>query len=349
MRSLYSGDGPFLPGDSLVLPEAYPSFVEYDESNGFWQVYKVEELLDEATSQWQHIQVYKTIHFGNVLVIDNALMITQRDEFHYHEMIAHVPLAYLPEAKKVVVIGGGDGGTVMQCLKHPNIEQLTHVELDAEVLRLSTKWFPMLAAGYADPRYKGMVSDGAAWVKSAAAAGDKQDLILVDSTDFNAAMPLFTEAFYTTVRDSLNPGGIFVFNIDSPSWHLNAISVVSNMMRELFKYVFLYQVYQPTYTSGHYSYIFCSQTVHPLDTKIDWQAFKRKTLQLDYYSPQVHMGAFALPGFVKQVLPSADSSLEKIPSWEETPQESADKQVIETGTVVPDSPLEAGVDPQTRA
>lgn len=300
---------------TLCIKNASPSFIEFDESNGFYQVYRVQELLDAVKSQYQDIKVYSTLNFGNILIIDNALMITQRDEFHYHEMIAHVPLNYNPAAAKVVVIGGGDGGTVLQVLKHYNVEQVIHVEIDSEVLRLSKKHFPQLAAGYQDHRYEGIVSDGAKWMEQAAGPdAEKHDLVLVDSTDFNAAQPLFTEKFYKNVKRALAPGGIFVFNIDSPSWHLNDIAVVTNLLQHVFKFVFLYQVWQPTYTSGHYAYVFCSDYVHPLKASIDWKAFEAKMMQLDYYTPQVHDAAFALPGFVRQVVPAIDGSMQRLPA-----------------------------------
>ena len=320
--------------------------------------YEVQEWYPKPVSQFQDMEVFRSKFFGNVLVIDDEIMITERDESHYHEMLAHVPLAYGSQARRVLIVGGGDGGTLGQVLRHTNVEHVTVVELDPAVVAASRQYFPEIAVSFDDPRVTLVHENGAKWVSEYAGRsyqdnaaldsaftgllgeGDERiratrrpvvraaqrrrpgaadshadvtdgedrghgslrgpafDLVLVDSTDFGVATPLFTREFYENVRRILNPeNGMLAFNVESPSWAEQTVTTVTHFLSSIFRHAYPFQLFQPTYSSGHYAFLLASDTVHPFRTPVDWSAFRGKGFadQLRYYSPEVHYGAFALP------------------------------------------------------
>ena len=315
----------------------------YDSVARAQMVYEVDECHPAPDSEFQDIEVFSNSFFGKVLVVDEEIMITERDETRYHEMIAHVPLAYLSgehqmkrilsqtgrKGLRVLIIGGGDGGTLLQVLKHSNVEKVTMVELDPAVVNASKTYFPKLARAFQDERCNLIFADGAKFVSErlgmeyvdlingnkiairiANARGLKKalpenqfELIIVDSTDFGVAMPLFTRQWYMQLQELLVPNfGILTFNVDSPSWAINTVSHVTRLMSTVFKQSFLYQVFMPTYISGHYSFMFASDSVHPYKSDVNWGSMEAKNLGTSYYNKEVHMASFALPNFVKDVV-----------------------------------------------
>jgi len=292
-------------------------FAEFYSVSQSYNVYKVLEKLYTKKSAFQLIEVWSTSFFGNLLVIDGDVMLTERDEKHYHEMIVHVPLNYLPKASTVLIIGGGDGGTLREVLKHPNINTVTMIEIDEEVVLTSKKYFPKLATGFEDSRAQIIHQDGAVWVqeqlKKESGTAPLFDVAIVDSTDYNAAITLFTDKFYANLKRLLKPNGILVFNVDSPSFALSTIRNADIQMREIFSKVFHYQVFQPTYLSGHYAFLFASDKIHPFETEIDWNAWHEKKLDCHYYNPDVHYASFVLPNFMQVVL-RENVALSQIPA-----------------------------------
>ena len=299
-------------------------------------VYEVDKVLYKNESKLgQKIEVFRNSFLGKVLVVENEIMITEKDEKHYHEMISHVPLAYLSDVEnvRVLIIGGGDGGTLFQVLKHPNVRHVTMVELDESVVEVSKKFFPQFAEAYSDPRVTLIFDDGAKYVSNRlgvkyiniaeasplelqiasqkglpkAKPENEFDVVIVDSTDYGVAVPLFTRQFYMQVQELLNDDhGILVFNCDTPAWALPTVSHVSSLISSVFQQNYLYQVFQPTYVSGHYTFMFASDTVHPVKTHIHWDKWDAKNIDTMYYNKGVHKASFYLPQYVKQAMRHQD-------------------------------------------
>ena len=267
-------------------------------------------LIGEVIHIREHdalVQVYESLFFGKILTIDGALMITERDECNYHETIVHTTMAYLPHAKRVLVIGGGDGGTVSQLVKHPNLVEIVWCEIDEVVVQFARDFFPRQAKALQDPRVTLRVQNAASYVQEARypvaqLSNGTFDVILIDSTDFNAAEPLFTSTFYNDCKQLLSPRGILSFNLDSPQWGQVRVASASEQMSRLFRHAFIYQAYQPTYASGHYAFMFASDEIHPFTTTPDWPAFAQKRIPTRYYNPDVHYASFLLPTQLQTVL-----------------------------------------------
>ena len=259
-------------------------------------VYKNQDLIYQHSSKFQDIEVYHNKFFGNILVIDNDIQLTEHDEDNYHEMIAHIPLNYLPNAKNVLIIGGGDGGTLREVAKHPNIEKIYMIEIDKAVIDTAKKYFKKCSSAYDDKRLKLIIEDGAKWVKNRVnKLKNYFDVVLVDSTDYNTAISLFTEEFYKNISEILKDTGILSFNCMSLSWEKNHRQDIINTMKKYFNYSSLYQVFIPTYASGHYTFCFCSKTIDPINTPFDVKKFNKKKIKCNYYNPDIHLSSFKLP------------------------------------------------------
>lgn len=269
----------------------------YLDNNDFVDIiYNNNKLLEEIQSKFQKIQVYNNDFFGNILVIDDDLQLTQHDEKNYHEMIVHVPLNYKENAKKILIIGGGDCGTLLEITKHDNVEEIFMIEIDEEVINISKKYFPELTNSLNDTRLKLIIEDGASWIKNNIIQFNNYfDIIIIDSTDYTTSMTLFTQEFYNNICKVLNNNGILNFNCMSLSWEKNEEQQVYDEMHKLFKYVFLYQVFIPTYASGHYTFCFCSNKIDPINTPINFQLYNKKKIKTKYYNKDIHLASFYLP------------------------------------------------------
>ena len=281
------------------------AFTEWDYGACIATLFHDSKLLASRESAFQEIKIFNTSFFGHLLVIDDALMITDRDEANYHEMIVHTPMAYLPKARRALVIGGGDGGTVTQLIRHTQLEEILWIEIDEVVIQLTRQYFPRLLAAEQDPRVSLLFEDGAHFVRMEVERGGQFDIIIIDSTDFGSAAPLFTPHFYRSCKTLLaQAGGIFVYNVDSPQWHEKWVVRSQQQTSGIFEHAHLYQVYQPTFSSGHYSFMFASDKVHPFRSAPDWPAFSAKQIECKYYTPDVHYAAFVLPAALQQRLGS---------------------------------------------
>ena len=289
-------------------------FVELQLSKQVAYVFDKAVLVEEKQTAFQYVEVYAHPEFGHILVIDGSLQITERDEHVYHEMSAHLPLAYLPDAKKALIIGGGDGGVLTRVLQHRNIEHAALVDIDMYAMRDFTQsYFPHLFSAFLDRRTKAYAYDGNAWLDEQledSAQRGTYDLVVIDSTDYGSAETLFTDAFYAKAKRMLRSSGadatapsIMLLNLDSPSWNPDIVASVQRQLAAVFKYAFVYQAHQPTFLSGHYSFLMCSDTVHPMKTRIDWpRAWSDKNIAVDYYSPELHFGSFLLHDAVRREL-----------------------------------------------
>lgn len=293
-------------------------YVEYAEAPSVWAVYDVQRKVHEVQSPFQHIAVFDTHFHGRILTIDGALMITERDERNYHEMLAHVPLNYLPDARRVLVIGGGDGGTVSRVVRHARLREVLWVEIDELVVRTARRYFPGVSAGADDVRVKLHVRNAAHWVAEqqfSQAEGGTLDVVLIDSTDFNQAEPLFTPHFYASLKRLMSARSILCLNADSPQWGQVRLMQFVQRLRPLFKHVHAYQSFQPTYISGHYSFVFASDAVHPTQSGIDWALWDELRAEPRYYTPDVHYAAFMLTEQVRGVMPMEPLLLSEVPTF----------------------------------
>lgn len=253
---------------------------------------RLEETLLRQSTPYQELLVARTRAFGRMLVLDGTVQLTERDEFFYHEMLVHVPLAAHPAPRRVLVIGGGDGGTVREVLRHSGIERVDLVEIDAAVTEAAQRFLPDLAGSLADPRVTVRHVDGIAFVR--AAADRSYDIVLVDSTDpVGAAQGLFDGTFYREVARVVGASGILVAQSESPLLHLELIAKMAQGMRAAFGHAQLYLTPVPTYPSGLWSFLAASASVdvtrpHSLEVPSGTR----------YYTPAIHEAAFVLPPFV---------------------------------------------------
>lgn len=262
---------------------------------------KVKEQLYSAQSDYQHIAILDTVEFGRVLTLDGCLMVTEKDEFIYHDMIVHVPLATNPDIKKVLVIGAGDGGTVRELCRYQSIEQIDMVEIDAMVVEACKKYIPQTACSLEDPRVHIYYEDGLRFVRSRV---NEYDLILVDSTDpFGPGEGLFTREFYGNCYKALNETGILVNQHESTFYdaYVEAMKRAHQRIKEIFPVAQVYQAHIPTYPSGHWLFGYASKHFDPIKN-LQADRWNELGLKTKYYNTQLHLGCFALPNYVKEHL-----------------------------------------------
>lgn len=266
---------------------------------------KVDKPLYSGQSEFQRIDVFNSHEFGNVFTLDGLMMVTEKDEFIYHDMIVHVPMATNPKIKNVLVIGAGDGGTIRELTRYVAIEHIDMVEIDKMVVDVCRKYLPQTACMLDDPRVQLYFEDGLKFVRSKENA---YDLIVVDSTDpFGPGEGLFTREFYGNCFKALKEDGILVNQHESPYYKEYAKSMqrAHKRIQEFFPICRVYQAHIPTYPSGHWLFGFASKKYNPL-TDIDEQAWNSLGLKTQYYNTEIHKGCFALPNYVKELLASAD-------------------------------------------
>lgn len=258
---------------------------------------KIKKVLHEETTEFQHLQVFDTDKFGRMLVLDGCVMTTIEDEFVYHEMISLPALNTHPAPKRVLVIGGGDGGAIREIAKHPLVEKATLVEIDGKVIEYSKKFLPEIAIALENnPKVEVLVDDG---IKHIQEHKNYYDIILVDSTDpVGPAVGLFEAGFYRGIYDALKEDGIFVAQTESPFFNKDLIKGVYKDIKEIFPIAKLYLAFIPTYPSGMWSFTMGSKKYDP--EKI--QATQIKDTITRYYNSRVHFAAFALPNFVQELL-----------------------------------------------
>jgi len=262
--------------------------------------FRVRRTLYGAESEFQRIDVVETEGHGRMLFNDGKAMLSERDEFVYHEMIAHVPLFVLPAARRVLVIGGGDGGTVREVLRHPGIEYVRLVEIDAAVVEACRRHIPLTAAALDDPRVEVALEDGVAYV---ARTKERYDLVLVDSTDpIGPAAPLFGGMFYDDVRRLLTDDGVVVSQAESPFYELETQAAFVALLRERFARLAVYNYTNLTYPGGLWSFTFASRGELCPTADFDPRRVAASGIDFRYYSAAVHLAAFALPRFQERRL-----------------------------------------------
>ena len=262
---------------------------------------KVNRQLYSCQSDFQRIDVFDSPEFGKFLTLDGYMMLTEKDEFIYHEMITHVPMAVHPDAENILLIGAGDGGVVRELTAYQNVKNIDMVEIDPMVVEVSKKYLPKTACRLDDKRVHIFYEDGLRFIRS---KENCYDLIIVDSTDpFGPGEGLFTKEFYGNCFKALKNDGIMVNQHESPFYRDDAEACQRAHKRivESFPISRVYQAHIPTYPSGHWLFGFASKKYHPVEdlNATRWNMLGIKT---KYYSPKLHKGAFALPVYVEEML-----------------------------------------------
>jgi len=270
---------------------------KHSEHAGF--TLKVSKTLFSGESEFQKLEIVETPEYGRMMLLDDLVMVTERDEFIYHEMIVHPALFTHPDPKRVLVIGGGDGGSIREIMKHPGVEQAVLCEIDGLVIDKSIELLPSMACDIngSNPRVHVRVSDGLVYLREHQNAFD---VILVDSTDpVGPAEGLFAKDFYRLVFGALKEDGLMVAQSESPFYHGEIQKHMYRNLRAVFPMVEMYQAFIPTYPSGLWSFAFASKRYHPIRDFHREKAQKRG-FSTRYYNEDLHLGAFMLPTFVKE-------------------------------------------------
>lgn len=267
----------------------------------FQQRLKISKVLFETRTDLQHLVIFENPRFGRVLALDGVVQTTERDEFCYHEMLAHVPILAHGAAKRVAIIGGGDGGALREVLKH-DVERAVMVEIDPGVVEISREYLPTLSNGaFDDPRHALIIADGVRFMKE---SDETFDVIIVDSTDpIGPSIPLFGEGFYTDCRDRLSERGILVTQSGVTFMQEQEARDTHGRMRALFADATLYLTQVPTYGAGYMTLGWGCRSVEPRRTppaEIE-RRFAAAAIETRYYSPAIHLACFALPGYIERL------------------------------------------------
>ena len=260
---------------------------------------RVEKTLFSGQSDYQKIEVIDTVGFGRVLVIDNVFMTSEYDEFLYHEMLAHPALTTAPRIERVLVIGGGDGGTVREVLRHPDVKECLMIEIDELVVNVSKEYLPGIGTAWDDPRLDLRFIDGIDYVKTS--KDEKFDVILLDGTDpIGPGAVLFDEAFYDGCKRMLTDDGVMALQSESPLLMMDVFVETQHKLRKLFAEVHPYLGPVPLYGTGVWSWSWCSNTGEPLRPVQERQEAIVEGSKA--YNAELHQAIFALPNYVKRAL-----------------------------------------------
>ena len=262
---------------------------------------KVDRQIYSGRSEFQRIDVFESDEFGRFLTLDGYMMLTEKDEFIYHEMMTHVPMAVHPNVRDVLVIGAGDGGVIRELARYDSIQSIDLVEIDELVVEVCKRYLPKTACRLDDPRVHAHYEDGVRFIRS---CENRYDLIIVDSTDpFGPGEGLFTKEFYGSCYKALREDGIMVNQHESPFYQEDAAAMQQAHKRiaESFPVCRVYQAHIPTYPSGHWLFGFASKKYHPV-YDLNAAAWNLRGIGTGYYNTKLHTGAFALPNYVERLL-----------------------------------------------
>jgi len=265
------------------------------QTDNFGITAKVKRTHHTEKTDFQQLEMLETEEWGNMLVLDGMVMTTQKDEFVYHEMMAHVPLFTHSNPEHVLVVGGGDGGVIREVLKHPEVKLATLVEIDGKVIEYSKKFLPEIAGDLENARVEVKVDDGFMHIAQSEAA---YDVIMVDSTEpVGPAVNLFTKGFYAGISNALKENGILVAQTDNPWFKADLIQQVYQDVKEIFPVTRLYTANIPTYPSGLWTFTMGSKTQDPLEVPES----RFHEIETKYYTKELHKASFVLPKFVKDL------------------------------------------------
>ncbi len=279
-------------------------WVEETLHRGFRVRLKADNVLFDSETEHQRLIILENADFGRVMMLDGIVQVTTKDEFVYHEMMSHVPLFAHGKARRALIVGGGDGGVLREVLKHPEIEQATLCEIDQGVIDLCRQHFPEVSAGaYDDKRTRIVIADGTKFV---AETDDRFDVIMIDSTDpVGPGAVLVTREFYAGCARCLKPGGLLVTQNGLPFLQASELKQSVGFFRELFADAFAYLANTPSYFGGPMSYGWATDNAklrHHKRRKIERRHHKAGGFATRYWSPEVHVAAFGLPPYVRELV-----------------------------------------------
>jgi spermidine synthase len=285
---------------ATTYPEAGKIFLEVPELGGaLGAAIAVDRVLLDIESKFQKIQIVEAGQLGRMLILDQVVQTSEFDEAAYHEMIAHLPLLTHPNPERVLVIGGGDGGTLREVGKHAGLKKIEICEIDEAVIKASRDFLPGLARGFDDPRVEVHVADGARFV---ADHPNTYDVIMVDSSDpVGPAVVLFQSQFFEDLKKALRPGGIIVTQAESFYLYGPLIRKMFDFLKDMFERPLYYLTKVPTYPSGLIGFTFCSLGPDPFQPPDPARVAALGPLR--YYTPAVGRAAFVVPGFCLDLLP----------------------------------------------
>jgi spermidine synthase len=266
------------------------------------------EVLFEGHTGFQDLIIFENKTFGRTMMLDGVFQLSEKDEFIYHEMMAHVPLLALDAPEEVLIIGGGDGGVLREVLKHPSVNHVVHCEIDKIVVEQSLKWLPGVSAGaFDDPRTELMIGDGIKYVNE---TGRRFDVIIVDSTEpIGPARVLFTEEFFAACKRCLKPGGVFIGQNGLPFLYPEHLADSGRILRGLFADAACFMCTQPVYFGGPFALAWAANDLAPRKTSTETLAarYRQRGMQTRYYNPETHTAAFVLPTYVAEAWGAAGS------------------------------------------
>ncbi len=269
-------------------------FFETDPYAPIEYTYEVSNVLYHKRSKFQDIMVFENPHFGRILVLDGVVQITERDELFYHEMLTQVVMNAHPDPRNVIVIGGGDGGTVREVLKHRSVEKVYFIEIDEEVINVSRRFFPSVARGITDKRVEIKCMDGAEFVRNRQA---DIDLVIVDSTDIvGFAKSLYTKKFFQSVKDCLTDNGMYVSLSESLHFHKDIVIEVQRTLRKVFPVVDLYTAPIATYAGNWWTFSVGSKKLDPREIR------SKRKVRTRYYCDEIHACSFLPRSMYKKLL-----------------------------------------------
>jgi len=260
---------------------------------------KIKKRIFSGRSDFQKIEVLDAYHYGRTLILEGSVQLTEKDEFTYHEMISHIPLFTHPHPEHVLVIGGGDGGTIREVMKHSTVTQAKLVEIDPLVIEKSKQFLSFVSCEMDNPRVEVIILDGIQYVKPYTGIFD---VILIDSTDpVGPATGLYQKEFFQDVHKALKDDGIMVAQSESPFFDQQIVRELYTILKPLFPIRKMYLAPVPSYPSGLWSFVFCSKKYDPiLDNRCE--DLRRLNLNMRYYNEAVHQAAFAIPNFIQELI-----------------------------------------------
>ena len=259
----------------------------------------VREHIYSHKSRYQLIEVFDTFEYGRILTLDRLIMLSERDESAYHEMLVHVPMFIHPSPKRVLVVGGGDGGTLREVVKHPGLELAVQVEIDEEVVNVCREYMPGIASAYDHTKVRLVIQDALVYLKG---AEDTFDVVIIDSTDpIGPAASLFEIPFYRDVFKALREKGVMTCQLGSSIYNLDQIVNVLKQLQSIFTGAQLYMTHVPTYPSGLWTLGIASKgkLFHQNPDEVRYRTMKD---QFNYYNNSIHFGSFMLPEYIKRAL-----------------------------------------------
>ncbi len=255
---------------------------------------QIKSVVFTKRTKYQHLAIYDTVELGRMLTLDNVIQTTEKYEYLYHESIAHVPLFSHENPEVVLIIGGGDGGTLREVMRHPEVKQAVMVDIDGDVVEASKKYLPLWNTGFSDPRATVLIEDG---LKFVAETDRKFDVVIVDSTDPEGpGLALFTPEFYRSIAAILKPGGIMCAQTESPLAMTDIVREIFSRIAKVFPVAKLYTAPVPSYPGSLWSFTCASFGPDP-------EVPLRKpddSWKLKHYSPEIHRSMFVLSPKIKR-------------------------------------------------